>query len=272
MAGKADLHMHTVHSDGTLTTRALMERAQRVGLTTISITDHDNVSAVAEAMALSAEFGIEVIAGTELSAAWGESEIHILGYFFDHTHEGLLDYLSLYRNERLKRAERIVEKLNEINIPLSMDAVLEKANGGSVGRPHIASALYAEGLTETYHEAFYKYIGNGKPAYEKKYQVSPREAIELIASAGGLSVVAHPGTTIEENVLMELIKQGIDGIEVVHPSHSSERTSYYRGIANEYFLLVSGGSDFHGGKRNDADVLGKYYISDAEIDVMRRRL
>lgn len=272
MAGKADLHMHTIHSDGTLTTRQLMERAQLAGLTTISITDHDNTSAIGEALDLSTEFGIEVISGMELSATLELYDIHILGYFFDHTHEGLLEYLDFYRKERVKRAERIVDKLNGLNIPLTLDSVMEKAGNGSVGRPHIANALVEGGLTGTYHEAFFKYIGFGKPAYEKKYQVSPKEAIELIASAGGISFVAHPGNNIDERVMAELIKQGVDGIEVIHPSHSPERVAHYKGIANEYFLLTSGGSDFHGGRKNDSEVFGKYFISDNDVEMMRRRL
>jgi predicted metal-dependent phosphoesterase TrpH len=221
---------------------------------------------------MSSEFGIEVIAGTELSASYGNYDIHILGYFFDHTNEEFQAYLELFRRERLKRAERMVEKLNGLNIPITLDAVLEQAGTGSVGRPHIASALLEEGLTETYQEAFFKYIGFGKPAYEQKFQVSPREAIEVIASAGGISFIAHPGNSLEEKVLLDLIKQGIDGIEVVHPSHSPERMAYYKGIAQEYFLLASGGSDFHGGRRNDADIFGKYVISDEDVEMMRRRL
>lgn len=272
MAGKADLHMHTIHSDGTLTTRELMERAKRVGLTTISITDHDNTGAIDEALTLSADLGIEVISGMELSASIGESDIHILGYFFDHAHQGLLEYLSFHRQERVKRAKRIVGKLNDLQIPLTLESVMEQAGNGSVGRPHIANALLDEGLTETYHEAFFKYIGFGKPAYEKKYQVTPRETIELIASAGGISFIAHPGNTIDEKILVELLRQGVDGIEVIHPSHSPERVAHFRGIANEYFLLTSGGSDFHGGRKNDVEVFGKYYISEEEVDVMRRRL
>ncbi|MDL1892564.1 PHP domain-containing protein [Sphingobacteriales bacterium CHB3] len=272
MTGKADLHMHTVHSDGTLTTRQLMERARGVGLSTISITDHDNTAAIGEAHVLSAEFGIDVISGVELSATINEHDVHILGYFFDHTDAALLDYLSHYRGERVKRAERIIDKLNSLKIPLRIESVLEKAGAGSVGRPHIANALLEEGLTESYHEAFFKYIGFGKPAYEKKSQVTPREAFELIAAAGGLSFIAHPGNFIDEKMLMELIKQGVDGLEVIHPSHSPERVAYYKGIANEYFLLTSGGSDFHGGRRNDADVFGKYVMSDDEVEMMRRRL
>lgn len=272
MAGKADFHMHTAHSDGILTTRQLMARAQSVGLTTISITDHDNTAATGEALALSSEYGVEVIPGVELSATIGDHDIHILGYFFDHTDTALLDYLSFYRGERIKRAERIINKLNNLKIPLKMEAVMEKAGSGSVGRPHIASALLHEGLTESYHEAFFKYIGFGKPAYEKKSQVTPQEAFELIASSGGLSFIAHPGNYLDEKVLMDLIKQGVDGIEVIHPSHSPVLVAYYKGIANEYFLLTSGGSDFHGGRKNDYELLGKCVINDEEVEMMRRRL
>jgi predicted metal-dependent phosphoesterase TrpH len=272
MEGKADLHLHTTHSDGVYPTSELVRRAKEAGLTTISITDHDNVSAVEEAIEIGRRSGVEVIPGVELSAGVGEKEVHILAYFFDHTNRDLLDHLAFFRIERMKRAERIVEKLNGLNIPLKLDAVLERAGSGSVGRPHIATALFEEGLTDSYSEAFYKYIGYGKPAYERKYQVSPQAAIELIASAGGLSFIAHPGNSLDEAVLLEFIKEGVDGIEVIHPSHSPERVMHYSGIVNQYFLLASGGSDFHGGRRNDQDILGRYYISPDHVEEMRRRL
>lgn len=272
MDGRADLHMHSVHSDGTLTTRELLARAKASGLTAISITDHDNVAAIAEAAEFNGEVGVEVIPGVELSAAIGDQDIHILGYFFDHTDKNLLEYLAFFRLERVRRATRIVEKLNDLKIPLRLEAVLEKAGSGSVGRPHIATALVEEGLTDSYHEAFSKYIGFGKPAFEKKYQVSPQAAIDLISSAGGLSFIAHPGTAIDERVMVQLISDGVDGIEVVHPSHSPATVSYYNGIVGEYFLLASGGSDFHGGRRNDADLFGKYFIPLEQVEMMRRRL
>ncbi len=272
MEGKADLHMHTSHSDGLYSAIEVVRRAKEAGLTTISITDHDNVSAIDEALEAAKLQGIDVIPGVELSAGVGEQEVHVLAYFFDHTNQNLLDYLKFFRIERKRRAERIVEKLNDLNIPLTLDAVLERAGHGSIGRPHIATALYEEGLTDSYHEAFYKYIGNGKPAYEKKYQVSPQAAIDLIASAGGLSFIAHPGNSVDEEVLLEFINEGVDGIEVIHPSHSPERVMHYSGIVNEYFLLASGGSDFHGGRKNDQEVLGKYYISMDHVEEMHRRL
>jgi predicted metal-dependent phosphoesterase TrpH len=264
--------MHTTYSDGAFSTYELLRRAKQVGLTTISITDHDNTGAIEEALPLAKELDLEVIPGMELSANIGEQDIHILGYFFDHKNLQLLEYLSFFRTERVKRAERIVEKLNDLKVPLRLESVMDQAGSGSVGRPHIAHALLEEGLTGTYHEAFSKYIGFGKPAYERKYQVSPKEAIELISSAGGLSFIAHPGTSIDEKVIMDLIQVGVDGIEVIHPSHSPELITHYAGIVSEYFLLGSGGSDFHGGKRNDHEILGKYYISEESVEMMRHRL
>lgn len=272
MEGKADLHMHTLHSDGVLPPAELVRRAGQAGLSFISITDHDNVDGIDEAASAGRLIGVEVIPGMELSASVGEQDIHILGYFFDHQDPRLREYLAIFRAERIKRAERIVGKLNDLKIPLTLEAVLDRAGSGSVGRPHIAAALVDGGLTGTYHEAFLKYIGSGKPAYEKKYQISPRDAVELISSAGGLSFVAHPGCNIDEKVLLDLIRDGVDGIEVVHPSHSPELTAHYNGIASEYFLLTSGGSDFHGGRKNDHEMLGRYTVTEKQIDMMRRQL
>lgn len=264
--------MHSVYSDGSLTAGDLVRRAKRVGLASISITDHDNTAAIGEATEIGLEIGVEVIPGVELSARVDSSEVHILGYFFDFHAPELLDYLSQCRNDRVRRAERIVEKLNGMNVPLKLEAVLDQAGSGSVGRPHIAHALVEEGLAESYSEAFYKYIGYGRPAYEEKPQISPREAISLIASAGGLSFVAHPGKSLDETVLLELIRSKVDGIEVIHPSHSADLVQHYRGIVNEYCLLESGGSDFHGSTHSGADPFGKFSISEECVEMMRRRL
>lgn len=272
MRAKADLHMHTTFSDGALSPQELLEQASRAGLTIVSITDHDNVGAFDDAIPLGKRMGIEVIPGVELSASIEDRDIHILGYFIDYTSARFREFIAVFRAERVKRAERIVEKLNGLNVPLRIEAVMDLAGPGSVGRPHIANALVEEGLASTYHDAFNKYIGTGKPAYEKKFHISPREAIELISSAGGLSFVAHPGNNIDEDILTRLIRDGVDGIEVVHPSHSPERVSYYSGIVSEYFLLASGGSDFHGGRRNDHDALGKWVIPEEYVAMMRRRL
>jgi len=270
--GRADLHMHTRYSDGVYTPVELVEKARKALLSTIAITDHDHVGAFAEASEMGEKLGVEVVPGLELSISMREKDLHILAYFFDPTDTTLLEYLSFFRGERLKRAERIVRKLNQINIPLKLNTVLDSAGIAAVGRPHIANALLNEGFVGSFQEAFQRFIGIGGPAYESKFQLNPAEAFRLISRCGGLSFLAHPGSFLTEPELLELIKDGLDGIEVVHPSHSQGQQEYYRGIVNNYFLLESGGSDFHGGKKNDAHVFGAYTVPQQIVETMRRRL
>ena len=272
MERKADLHTHTTHSDGALSPYELITKAKNAGLSIISITDHDSVSALEEAVEFGRESGVEVIAGMELSTSFNDQEIHILGYFVDYRSKTLLDALAVFRGRRRKRAERIVDKLNRMNIPLRLESVLANATGDSIGRPHIANALVSGGHAESYHQAFSKYIGDGKPAYEKKEEYSIEDTVRLIAEAGGLSFLAHPGRSMNEALLFQLIKAGLDGIEVIHPSHSPDLVRYYRGIVDEYCLLESGGSDFHGGAKGDETLFGRIGIPVEAVDVMRRRL
>ena len=268
----ADLHVHTTYSDGALSPYELIRKAKGAGLEIISITDHDSVGAIDEAIAIGKEFGLEVIPGMELSANIDQLEFHILGYFMDYHSKSLLETLAVFREKRLRRAERIVGKLNRMNIPLSIESVLSNAAGNVIGRPHIASALVNEGHAQSYHQAFSKFLGDGRPAYERKEEFSPEETVRLIADAGGLSFLAHPGRSLNDVLLTRLIGSGLDGIEVIHPSHPPELVSYYRGIVNEYCLMECGGSDFHGGLKGDDQILGRFGIPAATVDIMRRRL
>lgn len=264
--------MHTIYSDGALSPPELIAKAKDAGLQVVSITDHDSVSGLEEAFEAARNLQLEVVPGMELSAMMNGFEIHILGYFMDFRDKSLLDSLAGFREERLRRAERIVDKLNRMNIPLSMDAVMANVSGDSVGRPHIANALVSEGHAQNYHQAFSKYIGNGRPAFEKKISFSPEDTVKLISDAGGLSFLAHPGKSVSEDLLIQLIKTGLDGIEVIHPSHTPDLVRYYRGIVNEYCLLESGGSDFHGGQKGDDNIFGQFGIPIGAVDMMRHRL
>ncbi len=272
MAALADLHTHTTHSDGHYSPPELLRRAKEAGISILGITDHDSVSALDEASEFGRTLGIEIIPGMELSASSPSGEIHVLGYFMDHHSPLLTDALAIFRQKRLNRVERIVGKLNRMKIPLTVESVLAEATGEAVGRPHIANALVNSGHATNYHQAFSKFIGEGRPAFEKKEEFSPEDTIRLISDTGGLSFLAHPGRSVDENLLHHLIKSGLDGIEVYHPSHSPELVSYYRGIVNEYFLLESGGSDFHGGMKNDEEMLGRIGVPAPSVDIMRRRL
>jgi hypothetical protein len=268
---KTDLHMHSYYSDGYHSPEKVIEKAKSHGIQILSITDHDSVNGISEATEYAEKFGIEVIPGVEISTDIRDTEVHILGYFVDAKNKDLEHYLNFFREERYKRAIRIVKKLNILDLDITLDDVLVFAKDSAIGRPHIAQALLAKGQVKSFFEAFYKYIGNHAPAYERKVHLSPQSAFKIINDAGGLSFIAHPGN-MPEILIKELIDAGVDGIEVIHPSHSPEQVKFYRGIVIEYFLLESGGSDFHGGKREDDENLGKYYTSPKVVDTMRTRL
>jgi 3',5'-nucleoside bisphosphate phosphatase len=269
---KGDMHMHTTYSDGTFTPEAVVRKAAEHSLAAVAITDHDSVHGVTEAIETGRAIGIDVIPGIELSAMTGGQEVHILGFFIDYRDEKLLEYLRFFRAERVKRAREMVKRLNELDIPVTLDTILENAEIKSIGRPHVAAAVLETGHVKTYLEVFHKYIGFGCPAYVEKHRLDVKDAIQLITRAGGLSFIAHPNDSIRDTVLFDIIKAGIDGIETVHPSISKSKTAYYRGITQEYFLLESGGSDFHGNRPVDEENIGRYGVPVECIDAMRKRL
>lgn len=271
MKNKADLHTHTNYSDGFYSPQKLIELALEKDVQIISITDHDSVNGIKDAVRVAEKVGIEIIPGVEISTDIRDTEVHILGYFIDPNNKELEHYLGFFREERFKRARRIVEKLNILGLEITMEDVLEQAENSAIGRPHIAQALLSRSQVKSYYEAFDKYLGNSAPAYEKKVHLSPQSAFKIINDAGGLSFIAHPGN-MPEILIKELIEAGVDGIEVIHPSHSPDKVRFYRGIVNEYFLLESGGSDFHGGKREDNKNFGKFFTLSKVVDQMRTRL
>lgn len=268
MDGIADLHMHTTCSDGMLTPCELLYKAHEKGLQAISITDHDTVAAIPEATEAARELGIEVIPGIEVSAFENGRDIHVLGYFVDYESDDLLQYTRFFRREREKRAIRIVKKLNNINIPLALDAVMDCAGTGMVGRLHVANAMIAQGFSSSIREAFGKYLGDGRPAYEEKWYFPVSDAIRLINNNGGLAVIAHPARYISESVLRTMIENGLDGIEVVHPCHDKQLERHYRSVAAECCLLETGGSDYHGTREYDESNFGRFTIPYSKVKAM----
>ena len=268
-----DLHAHTVHSDGSLTSCALLKKAKDVGIGLISITDHDSVSGLNEAENCSKEIGIEFVPGIEITSSYKRFQLHFLGFFFDYTNRDFISQLEDLRDARVSRARRIIAKLNNIKIPLKLESVLERSGvENSIGRPHIANTLVQEGYADTYDEVFDKYLGIGRPAYEANFPFPPGEAIKMIALAGGLSFIAHPSHYVTEDVLCQLMKFGLDGIEVVHPSHSPEDSEWLKKFADDNSLLKCGGSDFHGGLKNDGANLGRYFTDEKWFESIRRKL
>lgn len=271
MRYKSDLHIHTFHSDGVYSPAEVIDRAKNSGIGVISITDHDSVNALPEAIEYGKKKGIEIIPGVEISTDINNIEVHLLGYFINYNDDEFNKYLTFFRDERLHRAKRIVQKLCNLGFTITIEDVLSEARFSAIGRPHIATAMVKLGLVSNYYEAFEKYIGDNCPAFERKIHVSPQSALKLINDAGGLAFIAHPGN-IREFILRELIEAGLDGIEVIHPSHQPHHEKFYMGIVNEYCLLDSGGSDWHGGYKNDDNNFGRYYVMSNKIDAMRKML
>lgn len=267
-----DLHTHTTCSDGVLSPKEIIKKAKDVGLRAISITDHDTIQAIDQAKPVGEAIGVELVPGVEMSTTYEDKDIHILGYYIDHTHTGLVDYLESCRKQRLVRAEKMVHNLSKMGVRIHVDQILKKAQNGSVGRPHIAAVLQETGYVKTYSEAFGKYLGSHSPAYVKSIDTSPAEVIKLITAAGGLSFLAHPGRCISDDTLKYLITLGLDGIEVIHPSHNGDQQTYYREIANEYFLLFSGGSDYHGGRSQDDENFGRVGMQYSWLEKIKARI
>jgi len=240
-----DLHTHSTASDGTLAPEGVIEAAKRCGLTALALTDHDTIDGVHVARSEGDRLGVRVIAGVELSAVQDEHEVHLLALHLTHL-EALEKRLSELRASRYTRAQKIVEKLNSLGIPLTLDEVLQQANGGAVGRPHIARALIARGVVHDFRDAFVKYLGNSGSAFVAKEHFSIEDAIAIAHEAGALAIWAHPGDGGRRERLEPLIAAGLDGLEIKHPSHSSEDIKRLQALADFFNLVPSGGSDWHG--------------------------
>ena len=245
LAAFVDLHMHSTASDGSRAPADVVRAASAAGLVGIALTDHDSVAGLAEARAAGEELGVRVVNGVELSAVEGTTETHVLGLHLRDL--GVLDRgLAELREMRVRRGERIVERLNELGVSVTFADVLTHSGAGVVGRPHVARALIADGWATDSRDAFDRYLGAGRPAYVGKEQLGMADAIAMIHAAGGIAVLAHPGGGATKDRLDALRALGLDGLEVRHPSHSPGDINRLTSIAEQLDLVVSGGSDWHG--------------------------
>ncbi|MBP7460863.1 MAG: PHP domain-containing protein [Candidatus Delongbacteria bacterium] len=253
MSPLVDLHIHTTHSDGTQSVQDVIDIAVQQRLKAIAITDHDTVSGMPEAFAYIREKGLELglISGVELSTRFENLDVHVLGYCFDHDNQDFLKIIEYYKLKREHRAEKIVDRLHELGFPVSMDLIREMAQSGSIGRPHIARALVESGLMPSVDYAFNYYLGYYKPAYVHKEKLTPEQGIAYIHQAGGIAVLAHPGSYFSDPLLDQFLEFGLDGIEVFHPNHGNEMVMELIKGAKKRNLLITGGSDNHGSVKSD---------------------
>lgn len=242
----ADLHLHSNFSDGTFTPEEVVERARRVGLKALALTDHDTVEGCERAAAACTKEGIEFIVGTELTAEHNGHELHILAYLVDPGNPTLVNEIAKFQKVRQQRIREMVARINELNIPLNAEEVFALANCRSPGRPHVARAMVKARLCGTLDEAFERFLKKGRPAWVPKAKMSALEAVELIHQAGGLAVMAHPGLNKTDESIPELVAAGLDGIECFHTKHNAVAADRYQKIAQAHGLLVTGGSDCHG--------------------------
>jgi hypothetical protein len=241
----ADLHVHTSASDGDFSPEEIAKKAKELGLAAVGIADHDTIEGIDRALEAGKKYGVEVIPGVELSSEFEQSEVHILGYFIDWRDRKFNDELHKFQEARKVRAKKILENLHKLGINISHEEVATIAGDGVIGRPHIAEALAKRGYVRTKDAAFAKYLAYGRPAYVPKHRLPPEEAIDMIHRIGGVAILAHPVFAQANSLLPDLVKAGLDGIEVYHSKHNSTATEYYAKIAEELHLLVTGGTDCH---------------------------
>ncbi|MFD9761089.1 PHP domain-containing protein [[Kitasatospora] papulosa] len=271
---RIDLHTHSTASDGTDTPAELVANAAAAGLDVVALTDHDTVGGHAEAAAALPE-GLTLVTGAELSCQVDGVSLHMLAYLFDPAEPELARERELVRDDRVPRAQAMVRLLQELGVPITWEQVARIAGDGSVGRPHVATALVELGVVDTVSDAFTSaWLGNGGRAYAGKHELDPFDAVRLVKVAGGVTVFAHPlavkrGAVVPEAVIAGLAEAGLDGIEVDHMDHDASTRARLRGLAADLGLLVTGSSDYHGSRKTVR--LGEY-TTDPEIygEITRR--
>ncbi|MEU1927612.1 PHP domain-containing protein [Streptomyces sp. NPDC019826] len=271
---RIDLHTHSTASDGTDTPAELVANAAAAGLDVVALTDHDTVGGHAEAAAALPE-GLTLVTGAELSCQVDGVSLHMLAYLFDPAEPELARERELVRDDRVPRAQAMVRMLQELGVPVTWEQVARIAADGSVGRPHVATALVELGVVDTVSDAFTSaWLGNGGRAYAGKHELDPFDAVRLVKAAGGVTVFAHPlavkrGAVVPEAVIAGLAEAGLDGIEVDHMDHDASTRARLRGLAADLGLLPTGSSDYHGSRKTVR--LGEY-TTDPEIygEITRR--
>jgi 3',5'-nucleoside bisphosphate phosphatase len=268
MNRKADLHIHTHYSDGSLSPKDVVRVASEKGVYCISITDHDSVFGIDEAMSAGNSYGIEIIPGAEISAENSGKELHILGYCINYHDSKLLDFLGRIRQDRLDRLNKMAQLLDDYGIEIDVEDLKKSAGNVSISRLHVAKYMHKKGFVGSWREAFRKYIGDDKPCYVSSFRYTSKEVIDVIRRSGGIAVIAHPGVSRIDEMLPDLIKEGVGGIEAFHAEHSNKAAMAYESLAKKYKLFVTGGSDCHGDLKGDT-LIGKTTIPYAYVEALK---
>ena len=254
-----DLHLHTTASDGRLAPDALVARAAALGLTTISVTDHDTTAGLAEAAGAAARLGVRLVSGIEITAVERARDVHVLGYFFDPDHAPFVEFLRAQRDDRRRRVETMIARLTDLGMPLDGDRLLGSVTSGSgraIGRPHVADALVAAGYATDRGDAFDRFIAEGRPAFVPRFGASVGEVAAIVRAAGGVASLAHPGLMRLDEAIAGFVTDGLSAIEVWHSDHDEAAVARYDTMARQLGLGRSGGSDFHADHSHHASGFG----------------
>ena len=266
---RADLHVHSTASDGKLTPADVIREAAERGLTFIALADHDSVDGIASAQAAASTFPqLKVIPAVEISTDIPQGEVHILGYFIDYTDYKLKAALDRFKKSRIRRAQKMVAKLEALGIHIDWQRVQQIAGDSSIGRPHIAQAMLEKGCITSMKQAFAEYLGHDRPAYVERDKMTPVEAVALILKARGLPVLAHPLTfTDPEAMIIELKAAGLVGIEAYYNGYTIEEINTLVRLADKHKLIATGGSDYHGLEPDTETAIGG---ADLPIEAVER--
>ena len=261
---KVDLHIHTSYSDGVFSPEKIVDTAIDAGLGAIAITDHDNILSFDIALEYAKGKQIEIIPGVEINTIYKGYEVHILGYFMDLKNSDFHKLIKLQQQARVKQTKEIITLLSKkAGIKITYESIIKQvAQGGSIGRPHIAKAITNAGGTTSVIEAYNKYINDSSNVYVQRKTVTPFDAVEVIYDAGGIPVFAHPfDVDIADQLTREMMNFGLRGIEAYHRKHSPAIIEYFSTLAEKYGLIITGGSDFHAPNPiNGNIILGKNFV------------
>ena len=270
MLTKADLHIHTKCSDGRLLPEQAVEVAHKRGLAALSITDHVTFEGYFEAIDKANALGIELIPGVEITSSFKNQEAHILAYYFDVNTTYFSDFFKSQRIARRSRIKGIIKTLNGKGLNLDYDEVRAEANGANIGRPHVAKVLVSKGYARNHNDAFIRYLSTERLGEIENTYPDYKDVIEIVRNIGGATILAHPAKHYKSSEIIEFIDAGIDGLECIHPSHNFDLQKKYTKIVEEHSLLLTGGSDYHGGYEMAERHLGVVCVALKHIEKMKR--
>lgn len=255
MTDRIDLHVHTLNSDGSDTATAVVEKAAKLGLRAIAITDHDTFAGIDEATETGRRLGVEIVPGVELSTMHDGEHVHLLAYYMDRESTALRELMELAVRERVQRNERMVQRLHDAGYPIDMDEMRREYPGQvMLGRPHVAAILMKKGIVPDIRTGVVELMGKGKPFYVERYHIPLTDYIRAVRKAGGLPVVAHLyqyryTEPRRAAMVAAAAEAGCVGLEGMYSTYTPEQQRAVFDLAAKHGLICTGGSDYHGTRK-----------------------